>query len=276
MINDLEFEAPDHIPGWDYNTDLTVRRSVRVDTDRVRSSAGLPPGTPISLAVVWESSGSRQQMRCAHELLPASGPLSLELTGFLRGADLGGVITLSTFVLLAEEISVSSPFTAHLSGSELWRDGFDIRLEDERDLFPIAIVDFAIAGFPEQAGWYLEISGGPDAPAAGALLLCVNKANKAAAQAFTNLLNPTPVDLAITSSAYSDVTRTLIEYALILDDFDDSTEFSDDSLGAVMQGIFRRFFEGRTVEDVRRMHMSDPTGFASEVQAVTALYQELN
>lgn len=276
FVNTIEMNPPSQVPGWDYNTNLSVRRSMTIDTTTVRESAGLPSGSALSLVVIWESTGSRQQVCCLRRELPSEGTHPIEIEIDLRGSDLGGTVTLITSIVLAEQRTSVEPFTAHLPGSELWGDRFDILLEEERDLFPIAIIDFALTDFPESAAWYLEISGTLEAPASGSLLLCVNKANKAAAQAFTNLMNPTPVDLAITSSAYADVTRTLIEYALTLDDFDEDSDYPDDSLGAALQGIVRRFFEGRNVEDVQRLRSSDPTGFASEIQAATELYRELN
>ena len=73
------------------------------------------------------------------------------------------------------------------------------------------------------------------------------------------------------STLYSDVARTLVEFALVQDDLQE--EWPDDSLGDVLATLIAsRFHE--PVDELRRLRIHDPVAWSALVEARFGLFRE--
>ncbi|WP_338597162.1 hypothetical protein [Saccharopolyspora sp. SCSIO 74807] len=261
------------LANWDYLMDLDLRRTVRVEVDAVRSQSGLGADSRLMLSAVWTSSGSN--LRGPGHRVPLEGPgtREVELLVPLRGTDLGGTLLLDTALVLAhcgEAPSLASPRRA---GSVLWSDRHEVRLQGDAPQFPIAVIDFARTSFSGDAAWHLQIGDNLEGAAMGSLLLLVNEQNAAAVAAVGRAERPGETDRLVLSAIRADVTRTMLEHALSSEDFYDGAAFTDETLGAALQALYRRLFPETSIEEMRRRREQYPNFFASDVQHAVKLFE---
>lgn len=273
VVEDGEVPLPEAVPDWDYQLDLLLRRTVRVDLERARRQSGLPDDAPLVLSAVWTATGSNLSG-------PAEQiPMSSDATGIaefdfrLRGADLGGLLLLDTALLLAERRVDARPSTPRRAGSVLWSDRQTLRLQGDAPQFPMAVIDFARTSFPDDAAWHLQISGGLDSATMGSLLLLVNERNGATANAFQKASKPGPVDRIVLSAVYADAARIMVEHALNQDDFTGDTDFPEGSLGATLLNLVEQLFPGQSITDIRLRRQQSPALFASDLQAAVKIFK---
>ncbi|CAM5270347.1 hypothetical protein SALBM217S_01036 [Streptomyces griseoloalbus] len=233
---------PEAMPDWDYQMDLSLRRTVRVDLERARRQSGLPDDTPLVLSAVWTATGSNLSGPAQQIPMPAYADGIAEFDFRLRGADLGGLLLLDTALLLAERRVDARPSTPRRAGSVLWSDRQTLRLQGDAPQFPMAVIDFARTSFPDDAAWHLQISGGLDSATMGSLLLLVNERNSTTANAFQKASKPGPVDRIVLSAVYADAARIMVEHALTQDDFTEDTDFPEGSLGATLLNLVEQLF----------------------------------
>ncbi|MEI5011486.1 hypothetical protein RB196_33250 [Streptomyces sp. PmtA] len=264
---------PEALPDWDYRMDLHVRRVVRVDLDRARSQSSLPPGAALSLAAAWTATGSNLSGPGHHVRLSQGGVHEAELSVRLRGSDLGGLLLLDTALVLSERRADARPSSPRRAGSVLWSDRESLRLQGDAPQFPMAVIDFSLTSFPDAAAWHLQISGGMESAAMGALLLLVNARNTVTAGAFERAAKPTPVDRVVLSAVHADAARVMVEHALANDDFDEDADFPDGSLGATMLSLIDQLFPAQSITDIRLRQRQSPSLFASDLQAAVKLFE---
>jgi hypothetical protein len=270
---DGDVDLPEALPDWDYQMDLHLRRTVRVDLDRARTQSGLPPNAALVLAAVWTATGSNLSGPAQHVRLTDCGTSEVELEVLLRGADLGGLLMLDTALVLAERRSDARPSSPRRAGSVLWSDRELLRLQGDAPQFPMAVIDFALTSFPDHAAWHLQISGSLESATMGSLLLLVNEKNTVTATAFENAGKPRPVDRIVLSAVYADAARLMVEHALSNDDFDEDSDFPEGSLGATMLSLFDQLFPGQSIADVRLRQRQSPALFASDLQAAVKIFE---
>ncbi|MEU7433706.1 hypothetical protein AB0B07_23175 [Streptomyces sioyaensis] len=273
VTEDGEVELPKAVPDWDYQLDLHLVRTVRVDQSRARSEAGLPPESVLMLAAVWTATGSNLRGPAQRVRLTGEEVAEVCLDVRLRGAELGGLLLMDTALVLAERRDDAHPASPRRAGSVLWSDRVTLRLQGDAPQFPMAVIDFAKTSFPESAAWHLQISGALQDATMGSLLLLINEQNKVTAQAFENAGKPRSIDRVVLSAVYADVARTMLEHAMVNEEFADDVDFPEDSLGATLMSLFHRFFPGRTIEDVRLGMRRSPTHFASQLQAAVKIFE---
>ncbi|MFD5368213.1 hypothetical protein [Streptomyces sp. NPDC127103] len=274
VVDDGEVPLPEALPHWDYRMDLVLRRTVRVDLDRVRTQCGLPEETVLMLATVWTASGSNLSGPGHRTRLSDRGVRTVELEVRLPGADLGGLLVLDTALVLAERRSDGRPSSPRRAGSVLWSERESVRLQGDAPQFPMAVIDFAHTSFPDGAAWHLQISGGLESATMGSLLLLVNEQNKVTAAAFENAHKPRrAVDQVVLSAVYADAARIMIEYALSHDDFSEESDYAEDSLGATLLSLFDQLFPDQSITDVRLRRLQSPAIFASDLQAAVKIFE---
>lgn len=273
VTEDGEIPAPEALPDWDYQMDLHLRRTVRVDLSRARSQSGLPTAAALMLAAVWTATGSNLSGPAQQIRLTDDGTRRVDLDVRLRGADLGGLLLLDTALVLAERRSDAHPSSPRRAGSVLWSDRDTLRLQGDAPQFPMAVIDFARTSFPDGAAWHLQISGSLESATMGSLLLLINERNTVTATAFKNAGKPGPVDRIVLSAVYADAARTMIEHALGTDDFVEDSDFPDGSLGATLIGLFDQLFPGQSITDIRLRRHQSPALFASDLQAAVKIFE---
>jgi hypothetical protein len=273
VTEDGEFPMPEALPDWDYQMDLHLRRTIRVDLDRARFQSGLPADAALTLAVVWTATGSNLSGPAEHARLVDSGTVIAEFDVVLRGADLGGLLALDTALVLAERRPDARPSSPRRAGSLLWSDREELRLQGDAPQFPMAVIDFSLTSFPDEAAWHLQISGGLESATMGSLLLLVNERNTVTATAFENAGKPRPIDRIVLSAVYADAARIMIEHALANDDFTEDGDFPEGSLGATLLSLFDRLFPDQLITDVRLRQRQSPALFASDLQAAVKIFE---
>ncbi|MET8227444.1 hypothetical protein ACWERY_38455 [Streptomyces sp. NPDC004082] len=270
---DGDVVMPEALPDWDYQMDLHLRRTVRVDLDRARSQSGLPGDTALMLSAVWTATGSNLSGPAQRVGLTESGTRVVEIDVRLRGADLGGLLLLDTALVLAEHRGDARPSSPRRAGSVLWSDRETLRLQGDAPQFPMAVIDFARTSFPDDAAWHLQITGGLESATMGSLLLLVNERNTVTATAFENAGKPRQIDRVALSAVYADAARILIEHALNNDDFAEDAGFPDGSLGATLLSLFDQLFTGQSITDVRLRRRQSPALFTSDLQAAVKIFE---
>ncbi|MFF7362394.1 hypothetical protein [Streptomyces sp. NPDC008125] len=271
---DGDVPLPAALPDWDYRMNLRVRRDIHVDVDRARAAAGLPTDAALAVSAVWTATGSGLSGPARHVRLSGTGTVPVTLDVRLEGTDLGGLLLLDTIFVLAERrVGNARPASPRRAGSVLWSDRAAVRLQGDAPQFPMAVIDFALTSFPENAGWHLQISGGMESATMGALLLLVNERNTVTATAFENAARPRPLDRVVLSAVYADTARTLVEHALRHDDFDEKSDYPDDSLGATLLNLFDQLFPDQPIADLRLRNLQSPALFASDLQAAVKIFE---
>lgn len=273
VVEDGEVPLPEAMPDWDYQMDLSLRRTVRVGLERARRQSGLPDDTPLVLSAVWTATGSNLSGPAQQIPMPAYADGIAEFDFRLRGADLGGLLLLDTALLLAERRVDARPSTPRRAGSVLWSDRQTLRLQGDAPQFPMAVIDFARTSFPDDAAWHLQISGGLDSATMGSLLLLVNERNSTTANAFQKASKPGPVDRIVLSAVYADAARIMVEHALNQDDFTEDTDFPEGSLGATLLNLVEQLFPGQSITDIRLRRQQSPALFASDLQAAVKIFE---
>ncbi|MEU4395990.1 hypothetical protein [Kribbella sp. NPDC023855] len=272
VMDDEQVPLPSHLPDWDYRTNLHLRRTVQIDADALRTGAALPLSAPISLAVVWNASGSGLRAAACRIPLKATESESIDLEVLIAGADLGGLLALETVIVLDERMVDAAPVAARRAGSVLWRERRELRLQGDAPQFPLAVVDFERTSFPNDAAWHLQISQNLSAATMGAMLLLINERNPVALSAFQNAAKPRPVDKVVLSTIYMDVARTMVEHALRSEEFSETSEYDDETLGATLLALVEQLFPGSSISDLRLRMESAPAHFASEIQAAVKVF----
>lgn len=273
VVEDDGVPMPEALPDWDYQMDLHLRRTVSVDLDRARSQSGLPADAALTLAVVWTATGSNLSGPAEHARLAESGLVTAEFDIVLRGADLGGLLVLDTALVLAERRPDARPSSPRRAGSVLWSDREELRLQGDAPQFPMAVIDFSLTSFPDDAAWHLQITGGFESATMGSLLLLVNERNTVTATAFENAGKPRPVDRIVLSAVYADAARIMVEHALTNEDFTEDSDFPEGSLGATLVSLFDRLFPGQPITDIRLRRRQSPALFASDLQAAVKIFE---
>ncbi|MEU0450195.1 hypothetical protein [Streptomyces tendae] len=273
VVEDGEVPLPEALADWDYQMDLHVRRTVRVDPDRARKETGLPTGAALMLSAAWTATGSNLSGPAQHVRLTETAEASVELDFRLLGADLGGLLRLDTALLLAERRNDVRPSSPRRAGSVLWSDREVVRLQGDAPQFPMAVLDFSLTSFPDNAAWHLQISGGLESATMGSLLLLVNERNTVTTTAFQNAAKPRPIDRVVLSAVYADAARIMIEHALTREDFAEDAHFPDGSLGATMLSLFDQLFPAQAIADIRLRRSQSPALFTSDLQAAVKIFE---
>jgi hypothetical protein len=272
-VEDEEVPLPEFLPDWDYQLDLTLRRTIGIDAAEIRAASGLPEEARIALVVVWSASGPNLSGRATYiELGAETEPHTLAVD--LRGSDLGGTLSVHTRIVLAQRLETAATGVAHRAGSILWSDTTTVRLQGDAAQFPMAVIDFRDTAFPNDAPWHLQIGGSLDGAAMGALLLLLNETNPRVLTAFRNAAKPTEADRLVLSTIYTDIAVRLLLHALHHHDFLDDTEYAEGSLGATCADLFHRTFSGRRIADVKLELADNPGLFLSTLQSDSGLFQE--
>jgi hypothetical protein len=237
---DLASDLPRALPHWDFNTKLQLSRWVSVDLNAFRTDCGLSQGDRLRLVAAWRASGTALRGRATAVELPVDEQQwQGRLVFSLSGHDLGGVVRISTQVVLASEINPARLLTARLPGSILWKDEWSVAVEGRASRFPVEIIDFTSTSWaPEHAGWYLSWNSDDlHRPFLGNVRLYINEKHPKVATA-VQAPEANAENQAIVSAIFFDVGRLLLTGVL------ESVEFLDDPEG---------FGEGSTGKAVWRM-----------------------
>lgn len=264
-------ELPADLPTWDYDTVLHLRRPMRLDGLRARQACGLAADSELTLTVVWSAANSSLRGRAWQVVIPARDALDVEIDFDLPGDELGGRLDLETTLALRSAGRSGSPAAPSRPGSVLWRNVQSVMLQGDAVLFPLSIVDFEHLFYPIGAAWHLELGHDLESQALGSMLLLANKRNPVVTGALEAAANPSDADRRVLSAIQSDVVRTLVERALVDENFDPDFDYPIGSVGALLISVLERTFQGRNLESLRRERSQEPSLFTTRIQDATHL-----
>ncbi|MEJ2888858.1 hypothetical protein [Actinomycetospora aeridis] len=267
-------ELTSELPGWDYDSVLRLRRPVRVDGLRARRSCGLEPDADLAITVVWSATSSALRGRAWTASVPPEKDVDLEIDFELAGGELGGRLDLETLLTLRSAGSNAGPAAPRRLGSVLWRDVHPILLQGEAVLFPLSVVDFEHLPYPTGAAWHLELGHDLEAQALGSILLLANSRRHNVTSALASAAEPSDADRRVLSALRTDVIRSLVERALVDEEFSVEDDHEVGSIGALLAAVLRHAFPDRSLEALRRDRAHDPILFTTRVQAATELLAE--
>jgi hypothetical protein len=264
-------ELPNDLPAWDYDTVLSLQRSLTVDGARARAESGLGMDAELAISARWTASGSLLRGRAWQSGVPAVDDVELIAEFDLPGSELGGTLDLALVLTVVDPGAAPSAVAPRRRGSVLWTDSHPVRLQGNATHFPIAVADFEQLPYPSETTWFLDIGDDLEAAALGSLLLIVNESRDVVVEALTGVAEPSPTTNAIMSVLWTDTLRSLVERAVTDDEFDQGNDYPTGSLGAVLRAILRDRFPDEDLESLRREHDQDPALFTSRIQAAARM-----
>ncbi|MEV0287206.1 hypothetical protein AB0H36_24070 [Kribbella sp. NPDC050820] len=276
VLGEEQIPLPDKLPDWDYQMNLTLRRTVEIDVKSLRVGAGLASSAPVALAVVWTASGSGLRAPGYRMTLLGQDEALCEVEVQIPGAELGGRLTLETVAVLDSHNWNSDPVAPRRAGSVLWRDRHDVLLQGDAPQFPISVIDFAKTSFPNDAAWHVQVSGNLFAAAMGGMILLVNERNSAMVHAFRNAARPRAVDRAVLSAVYCDIARTMVEHGLRSEELTEGASYPEGTLGATIISLVERLFPGVSLVELKLRMDQSPAHFASELRAAVRVFEEID
>ncbi|MEJ8280884.1 hypothetical protein [Pseudonocardia spirodelae] len=203
--------------------------------------------------------------------MAARDELTIELEFELPGGELGGRLDLETVVTLRSSGVESSSLAPRRPGSILWRDARSALLQGDAVLFPLAVVDFTDLPYPDGATWHLELGHDLDAQALGSVLLLANERREIVTRALAAAADPSDADRRVLSAIRTDVIRSLVERALVDEQFEPDEAHPTGSVGALLAAVLRTAFPDRTIDALRTDRRHDPVLFTSRIQNATDL-----
>jgi hypothetical protein len=153
------------LPDWDPARDLRIRRLLTTDLDRAAELLSMPIDDGALELVVRVGTGignmPRRILGTFRQPLSRKEP-AVVVDELVSGRTLSQRLLLETLVLLRRPGS-AAPLSPNRSGSKLWSDRLDLRLEGEEPRFPMEAISFLdrFAGRPEaHAPWLLHWTPG--------------------------------------------------------------------------------------------------------------------
>lgn len=265
---------PAFIPDWDFQKDLSLETVVGVDLDAVRASAALPDEAEVALSVIWSSTGSGLRRLADRVPLNGGGTRSAQLSFTVAGSDSGGVLSVETQLVLVKALENPIPAGPRRAGSVLWRHEAKVRLQGDASQFPMAVVDFKKAGYPENAPWYLDIGPNLEAATMGAVVLLVNSGTPTVLNALRRADRASYAERLIQSAMRQDVVRLMVERAVADDELTDDSRFEPDTLGHMLLGLLRTFLPGTSLTSLRMTRLTDPALFSAKIQHAVGLFSK--
>ncbi len=259
----------DHLAGWDYAVDLTVRRTVSLSEAFRHDVLGVgSEDLDLSLIVrIGTGSGSmpRRLATLFKARLEPDRPVSIDCA--ISGRRLSQRLLLETTILLGAEPQPIKRFAPTAVGSILWRDRIDVALEGQGPRFPMETVSFLerFAGRAEQSSpWLLHwLPGQLHRDFGGAVRLYLNHDHATFMERFTAA---DPLTLQVT---LADVITQVLSYSIVQDDLEDQLmDCEATSLAGHISAWLRLAFPGLDLANVRKLHDYERGRFNAAILAM--------
>ena len=255
---------PSLVESWQYDTDLSVEKTIRVDLPQLRTSTHLTSADELRGVLIAKSTRTGLQHSSEVKVI-RDGENTLSL--HLRGAECGGALRLRVCVT-SGSINSSSRLAPSRAGSLLWSQEHRVFLEGDQSRFPTEVVSFAThPTAPIGAAWSLEVDAGDlAAPAIGCVRLILNSDHAA----YGRLASEPGSPQAERTKEFMrfDVARQLVVAALTNDEFG-PYEYEEGTLGWVLRGRLMNYFgeEGFDVDPLRARWRASPWEIDAQLQA---------
>lgn len=254
------------IPGWDYDTELRVRRRLQLKPLRILDETGLtdqPVELRLNVVTLTGPTSYRNLQLCLEIPLVENWFQDIDLR--LDSRKLAEALTLRTEVVLGDRLDHGLRFVASAAGSRLFHDSQKIQLEGSLGRFPMELLDFD-ASLPglraSNAMWYLDWDPTrPESHFLGTVLLYINSANDEIAERVRNM------EPAVMSILRCDVIRAMCEVMLRSDDFLAGFHYFDsDTVGGQVRDWLVAAFGDVMPEVLVMLLRSSPGRFEARLQ----------
>lgn len=258
---------PAELSHWDYQTTLDLSAAVFVDRHAIAMACGLEIDSGLKILVTAHSDFTRTEQRvCALEI-PKQHTFDLAVRVELAGDQLGGRLTLRTFLVVTDPRPVSELAPSH-AGSIVWRAQQRTHLQGIGAQFPTDASDFSITR-PSQpdSAWELRVEMSDlDARFISAARLTLNSACLPVQHLLEGRLDAQTDQLRRTLRW--DVTRQLVDLALGSEDVI-TAEFDPDatSVGGVLRNVLARVWPQESPITIRSWWNDDPSRVELQLQS---------
>jgi len=267
---------PEFLPHWDYNTELSIARTLAVDVEGVLAACGLGQSERLKIAVVWSSPGSfLRGLLCSVVLEAGGGSAEVALRGVLKGGEAVGSVRIDTLLLLGREQSSAQLLSPTRAGSILWHDTVTVAVEGRAPRFPIEIIDFSsVSWAPTGAAWLLNWNPFDlHQPFLGAVRLFINSGHETVVRAASGAVADTEA-AAIRSAIFFDTGRTIIRGALSNEEFVAQPHGYDrGSIGSAAAQLIESLFPGDSPLALKNMMTERAEYFDSLLQSKLDLFR---
>lgn len=258
---------PAELDHWDYQTTLELSAPVFVDRAAVTKACGLATDSGLAVLVTAHSDFTRTEQRVCVLDIPQQDTFDLAVRVALPGEQLGGRLTLRTFLVASDPRPVSDLAPSH-AGSIIWRTQQKTHLQGIGAQFPTDASDFSVTR-PSQTGaaWELRVEMSDlDALFISAARLTLNSG----CAPVQNLLEGRQDDQTeqLRRTLRWDVTRQLVDLALGTEEVI-TAEFDPDatSVGGVLRNVLAAVWPQESPTTIRSWWKNDPSRVELQLQS---------
>lgn len=257
----------DHIPGWDYDSQMELTRSIQLRPKTVLDSLGLNDSVAqLSIIVVAETGPTSYRWLAYRTDVPNDAEWQHGIRVEVDSIHLAQRLSLVTEVVLATRIARAKSFTPNQLGSRLLRDVQVVQLEGSLGRFPMEMIDFQ-KGLPflqaPHALWYLDWDPSrPESQFLGTVLLYINSAHPEV----SNLIRV--AEPSILSTLRCDVIRAMCQAMLRNEEFlANYADYDTDTVGGQVREWLRLAFGDEKPELFQSKLDSSPERFEARLQS---------
>jgi hypothetical protein len=139
---------------WQPGMDIEVGCEIEIDLAEATRILGFDPTGTTGIAVEWMSDSTRLRESCGVTPLVNE---HLSIRAILPGARIGGRVSLQRRLVTIVDLDGDEPFVPKQSGSLLWEDEVDFRVEGSGPQFPVITTSFTGSGLPRGAIWAIRV-----------------------------------------------------------------------------------------------------------------------
>lgn len=269
-LNDSTVHLPEDIETWDYQTVLSLSADLDIDRALILDQCRLGGGCRFRVVVKAKSSSTTADLLVFDTEISADEDLVSVLIDFmLPGLELGGRLTLTTFLLLDRSVALD-PLAPHQRGSVLWQQSKHVHLQGTGAQFPTDAEDFRHTR-PEtpDALWQLDADvSDPEAAFANVVRLALNTSQPAIRRLLQGGVSPEVKQLQHLLDV--DVTRQLAMLGAQSDAVvDREPDLDDPSVAAVLRCLLQQLWPHVSDPHIlRKIWETEPSRFEAHVQSM--------
>ncbi|WGM21725.1 hypothetical protein QEH68_06010 [Paenarthrobacter sp. OM7] len=253
------------LPDWNYFSDLDVSCNMTLNLPNLRRELHVADDLVLAWVLIARSTSS--------PVITASAPLPVtsgaqEVAITVPASTLGGVLTLELEMgVLSSSKEEPGDFAPSQVGHTVYRTVSKIVLEGDGGQLPILPVSFKDHGItnPSSSLWWLRVlSQDLHDPAAASLWMWINTDNPQL-QPLIDHVDSDAGDLWM-QILKMDFIRQLLREALSHAELDESRDYPEGSLGALLLGVVK--LVGSSLKEVRSKYGDDPGRVEADLQGV--------
>jgi len=255
------------IDHWDYDTEITLERTISFDVERCLRSIGLGEDAKLLLIVMVITGPTGSRWIAFQQNIENSQKNFSNISFVLNSEKLAGAITLITEVILMAPGSNSENLSASKPGSRLWSESHQIDIEGISARFPMDILDFdkALKSLDiSSALWYLQWNPEHlESSFVGNVVLYLNIKQK-------NFIEKVKSeDSVVIQWIKLDLIRQMCSVAIEQNEFVENYHgYQDGSIGGTIRDWISLAFDNMSVEVVRAMYVNQRPRFESMILSV--------